>query len=254
MLMLVTTTSVSDTNTMSEIPGSNEQAPQPIERRSILACYAMRAAWQTTAPGFHDDLGDSISYISHHSHFMTGKKITADDIEAVASASILAQMTSSSLRNESLILRPTVPAAVGLFQSTQEVFDQIDLSLAIKDLDPDIMLATANRITKKAAYTNPNIEIAAKTWWSRGSVDIEMDSIEDIEDALENLDDPTKAPDTYIEEDGMKIEVYNLANLENIRSKVDTWPYYKQFYEVEHGGIWLSTLLHDLQSIHKQIK
>ena len=252
--MLVATATVSDTSTMSELPRSNEQEPQSIERRSILACYALRAAWQTTSQGFHDDLGDSISYISHHSHFMTGKRITADDIEAVASASILAQMTSSSLRNESLILRPTVPAAVGLFQTTQEVFDHLDLSLAIKDLNPDVMLSTWNRINKKATYTNPNIEIAAKTWWSRGSVDIEMESIDDIEGAIENLDDSTKAPDTYIEEDDMKIEAYNLANLENIQSRIDTLPYYKQFYEVEHGKVWLTAILEDLQSIHKQIK
>jgi len=252
--MLVIVAGIFDTYDMSEILVDNEPSPSTIEQRSILACYAMRAAWQSTSEGFHSDLSESISYISGHSHFMTGKEITKDDTEAIASSSILAQMTSSSIEKKPLILRPAVSGAVEIFQTTQETFDQLGLSLVIDELDRHIVLETSKAIDGELTSTNRNIEVAARVWRERGTVDIEMESIADIGNAIENLDTSMEVPDVYSEQDGIKIEAYNLADLRNIRSRIDTLPYYKQFFEVEHGKVWLTAILEDLQRIYSEIK
>ena len=254
MSVLVIVINMSDTSSMFEIPSNTERTPRSTEHRSILASYAMRAAWQSTAPGFVDDLSESTYFISRNTHFMTGKEITADDIESIASASILVQMTRSALRNEALILRPTIPKAIGVFQATQEVFDQLDLTLAIKDLDPAVLLATSSRIDKTATYTTKNIEVAAEKWWERGSVGIQMESLEDLEAAVRDFDYSTEVPDAYVEQDGVKIESFDMSRMKNIRSRMDMLPYYKQFYEVEHGKIWLTSILEDLQSISGELK
>jgi hypothetical protein len=254
MYMLVMITTVSDTNIMSEIPLSNEPISLSIERRSILACYVMRAAWQTTSEGFLDDLSSSISYVSNHSHFMTGKEITGDDTVAIASSSILAQMTASSINEKALILRPTVPKAIELFQKTQGVFDQLDLSLAINDLDQATVLATSRRIDGKPNPTTQNIEVAARIWNERGTVGMKMESVADIVTAIQSTDYSVEAPDIYAEHDGMRIEGFDMANLKNISSRVDMMPYFRQFFEVEHGKVWLSAILEDLQKIYSEIK
>jgi hypothetical protein len=152
--MLVMFDRVSDTIPMPEIPRTNEPLSPLTERRSILACYVMKAAWQTTSEGFLDGLSQSISYVSRHTHFMTGEEMTRYDIEAVASSSILAQMIASLHGEATLVLSPRVPKAVKLFQATQGVFDQLDLSFAVTDLDSATFLATARRMNDKPSPTN----------------------------------------------------------------------------------------------------
>jgi hypothetical protein len=81
-----------------------------------------------------------------------------------------------------------------------------------------------------------------------------VESIADIVDAINATDYSTEVPDAYAEQDGYEMEAFDLANLKNIRSRIETMPYYKQFYEVEHGKVWLSAILEDLQRIHDEIK
>jgi hypothetical protein len=114
-------------------------------------------------------------------------------------------------------------------------------------------LATAQRLNGKDVPTTSNIEAAVSVLHDRGTVSMEMESLDDIHVAMDAKDYSTEAPDVYYEEeDGTQVEGHNLSNLE-VPSVIHEYPYYAQFYEVEHGMEWLRSLLEDIKAIHSRM-
>jgi hypothetical protein len=237
---------------MSEQIGSPEFGGTLRERRSILASYVMRAILAASSEGFKQDLAEAIAYVEGHTHYATGAAITEGDIQALASSSILVQMVESFQHKQPIILSPDIPQALPVYVEAQKAIDEVGLTLALPDLDMPTVLATAQRLNEKDVPTTPNIEAAVTVLKQRGTVLIEMESIDDISRAMGVKDYSSEAPDTYYEEDGIQVEAHDLARLE-IPSRLEELPYYAQFSEVEHGSEWLNSLLVDIQAINTRM-
>lgn len=161
-------------------------------------------------------------------------------------------MTLSHLRGTPLTLRTEVSACSNLYRDAQNLFSQLDLSFAMDDLDPTTFYATSLRITGKMPARTPQIEVAGRTWDARGDVDLEVESVEDVATALDSLDTSGVA-DEYIVGDSILAEAFDLSKLKNIPKHIEKVPYFGQFYEVEHGTVWLRSILDDLSNIANRL-
>lgn len=223
------------------------------ERRSILASYVMGTIYRASSEGFQEDLEGAIADTAEHTHFANGKVVTDDDLSALAASSVLVQMLGSFEKAQPIILSPDVPLALPVYHEAQAVVDEVGLTLVKADLDLPTVLATAQRLNGKDVPTTPNIEVAVSVLNERGTVLMEMESLDDIQAAMDAKDYSSEAPDVYYEEEnGTQVEEYNLANLE-VPSRIEELPYYAQFYEVEHGTEWLRSLLEDIKAIHARM-
>lgn len=238
---------------MSELAASPEFDESLRERRSILASYVMANIYRASDPVFHEELEDAIVYTDAHTHFDDGRVITQDDVNALAASSVLVQMVDSYYKGQPTVLSPVVPRALPIYHEAQTVIDEVGLTLVRKDLDVRTVLATAQRLNGKDVPTTPNIEAAVAVLNERGTVLMKMESIDDIQAAMDAKDYSAEAPDVYYEEeDGTQVEGHNMANLE-VPSVTHEYPYYAQFYEVEHGTEWLRSILEDIKAIHARM-
>jgi hypothetical protein len=242
---------------MSEFPSEFSTSPEFSEelreRRSILASYVMANIYRASSELFAEDLDQAVAYTEAYTHYADGRVITDEDVNSLAASSILVQMVSSFKKEQPLVLSPDIPRALPVYHQAQEAIDEVGLSLVKEDLDLRTVLATARRLNGKDVPTTPNIEAAVAVLNERGTVLMEMESIDDIQAAKDAKDYSSEAPDIYYEEeDGTHVEGFNLSNLE-VPSQMVELPYYAQFYEAEHGAEWLKSLLEDIKAIHTRM-
>lgn len=237
---------------MSEDIRSLERDKDVLEKRSVLASYTVKALINASSEGFADNLYESITYVQRNTHYATGEAITEANIEAVAASSVLVQMVRCFNEEQPIVLRATVPRATHIYEVAQEVIDDVGLTFVRSELDLPTMLATARQINRKSVISTFAIEAATETWHNRGTVMIEMESFDDIIKAVADIDYSTEVPDSYYENDGARVEEYSMSDLD-VPSTMREMPYYAQFFEVEHGLEWLTSLLSDLKAIHSRI-
>lgn len=223
------------------------------ERCSVLASYVMANIYRASDAIFQEELEVAIAYTDAHTHYDNGRIITDDDVNALAASTVLVQMVDSYYKGQPTVLSPIVPRGLPIYHDAQTVIDEVGLSLSKTDLDLPTVLTTAQRLNGKDVPTSPNIEAAVSVLNERGLVSMKMESIDDIQAAMDSKDFSSEAPDIYYEEeDGTQVEGHNLSGLE-VPSVTHEYPYYTQFYEVEHGTVWLRSLLEDIKTIHARM-
>lgn len=224
------------------------------KRRSILASYVMGTLINASSEGFRQGLDQATGYITEHTHYADGRLITDDDIKSFAASSVMVQMVDSFIKRQPLLLSPDVPRALSVYHEAQATIDETGLTLVKSDLDLPTARVTGQRLNGKDVPTTPNIEVAVSVLNARGTVKMEVESLDDIQAAIDAKDYSSEAPDIYHEaENGTRIEGYNLGNL-TVPSRIEELPYYAQFYEVKHGLPWLTSLLEDMKAIHSRMQ
>lgn len=224
-----------------------------LARKSVMASFVTGAIFNAQAHYFVDDLQYAIDAALTGTRRPSGKPLSKAQLDAVASSDVINQLWNKSAANEQLILSPELPQALDIYLTAQTVIDKVELTLVKNELHVPTVLSTVRRINGKAVPTSPAIEVVVRTWSARGVVPQEVENRADVQNASERRDASSIAPDFYDERGTIQAEGHKHDDL-NVPYHSMEVPYYAQFHEVEHGKIWLSSLLEDLISMDVSIR
>jgi hypothetical protein len=238
-------------STYEHVP-SHEKDRDCIEIRSIFDAFLYPCLMRFGYQEINDELASDIEFINAgNTHFFNGKEIDLQDINAIAAASILKQLYETILKGRPVELTVTVPRMKDLFNQVQTQFNTLGLNDPNALPDGSIILEATQALTHKQSSPNPRIQAAVEVFDARGTVEIEMEHIGDLQESLALLDTTSTAPDAIYIDNGMLIEERTLPPAKQTYTK--EVPFYFQFSEVHQGTVWLESLLEDLVAIHARM-
>ena len=236
---------------MSERISSPEFSQERIELNTALLTYFISASMFASSQGFEDDVAAGVYMINRgDKEWYNGTVITDAHKRSYAASSILVQLHREFNQPDTgfstIVLSPVVRSQVDSYLSAQQTLDDLDLRFNTSFVDGSLIRPTIRAMDDSGAAPNIYSERAAEQWIKRGTLELDMIDLDELDEALANEDHSQKVPDAYYEVGGLHVSEYPLPETPVTRRTV---PYYKKFYDEKQGEEWLAAIFEDLKAI-----